>query len=240
MALCRLPSVTPTPRVFVWVPRSRSLSETVLSKGQLYTGDCEGCAILTIRIVYRWAGHEEPTSQATLELCGICALNLAVLACTRRDLERDDKCTHHMLFTLVYLMSADYAGFRGAARATYGKGRGRQHEGEGVRIGSEGGGRAGEREVSDTPTMRAVPYLSHRTLGPSRSAAVVPWSVHRPSTGAKSSPLCGYHSAPTRCTDLTRGPGGDAKPAEWCTKRRRQSRATESAGMGAHGHIAGG
>lgn len=143
MALRRLPSVTPTRRAFVWVPRSRSLSTTVLLKAQLYTRDCEGCGILTIRLVYRWAGYEESTSQATLELCGIRALDLAMLACTRRDLERDDKCTHYMLFTLAYLMSAEYAGFRGAARATYGKERGRQHEGEGVRIGSEGGGRAG-------------------------------------------------------------------------------------------------
>lgn len=88
--------------------------------------------------------------------------------------------------------------------------------------------------MSDTPAMHAVSYLSHRTLGPSRTAAIVPWSVHRPSTGAKSSPSCGYHSAPTRCTDLTRGPEGDAEPAEWCTNHG-APQVVEGDGVSGHG-----
>lgn len=45
----------------------------------------------------------------------------------------------------------------------------------------------GEGEGVSSLASRAHPYLSYRGLGPSRSPAVVPWSVRRPPPGTKSS-----------------------------------------------------
>lgn len=94
-----------------------------------------------------------------------------------------------------------------------------------VRSNSEGG----ETKVS-SPASCAHPYLYFRALGPSCSPALAPWSVHRPSPGARPSSVAWIR---TSHTDLTRGPEEGTAPTQWCANYGATRRAAHDEGSSA-------